>query len=221
MTPIDARRAGFYGRRARTPMTATFTSSGTWTAPGSTTMVDSLVGKGSDGGAAPVLSASAVVATVFWYVGSGGANAGFYDWTSATNTAVSQRNAINAGGSPSYTFYNVGQFSNSTYTVTTAGRSESGVIAGSATISYESGWQSSGNISGGGSNQNWSATVSWNYLGSPTNGSNSTAFGYTFTGGISGGVAPTSTYYNITVIPGNGYSIVVPPGGSVTINYYQ
>ncbi|MDQ1834669.1 hypothetical protein [Massilia scottii] len=221
MTPIDARRSGFYGKRARTPMTATFTSSGTWTAPASTTMVDSLIGKGSNGGAAPLLSASTTVATVFWYIGSGGSNAGTYDWASATNSAIAQRNAINAGGSPSYTFYNISQHSNNTYTVATAGYSLSGVVAGSATISYEPGWLSSGNIAGGGSAQSWSATVSWNYYGSPTNGSNSTALGYTFAGGISGGVAPTSTHYNITVIPGNGYSIVVPPGGSVTINYYQ
>ncbi|MDQ1925188.1 hypothetical protein, partial [Massilia pseudoviolaceinigra] len=186
MTPIDARRSGFYGKRARTPMTAVFTSSGTWTAPASTTMVDSLVGKGSNGGAAPVLSASVVVATVFWHIGSGGANAGIYDWASATSSANAQRIAINAGGNPSYTFYNIGQFSNSTYTVSTAPYSLSGVIAGSATISYEPGWLSSGNIAGGGSAQSWSATVSWNYYGSPTNGSNSTALGYTFAGGISG-----------------------------------
>lgn len=53
-----------------------------------------------------------------------------------------------------------------------------------------------------------------------TTGADSVGFGRVFPGGV-GAPATPSTYSNVTVVPGQSYSIVVPPGGSVTISYYQ
>lgn len=51
----------------------------------------------------------------------------------------------------------------------------------------------------------------------PYNGADTTAFGYTFPGGIEV-PASTFTYNNVPVTPGTTYTIV--NNGSVTITYY-
>ena len=56
------------------------------------------------------------------------------------------------------------------------------------------------------------------YYGGST-GASSTALGYTFAGGAGGAATPV-TYNNVAVTSGSSYSIVVPSGGSVTIQYY-
>lgn len=56
--------------------------------------------------------------------------------------------------------------------------------------------------------------------GAATTGAASTAFGKTFPGGTGGPAVPAS-YSNVPVTPGQSYSIVVPPGGSVTITYLK
>jgi hypothetical protein len=54
----------------------------------------------------------------------------------------------------------------------------------------------------------------------PTTGAPTTAFGRSFPGGT-GGAASVTTLTNLIVTPGASYSIVVPTGGSLTITYYQ
>lgn len=55
----------------------------------------------------------------------------------------------------------------------------------------------------------------------PTTGASATAFGRTFPGST-GNVTPTTiSFDNIAVTPGQGYPIYIPPGGSITISYYE
>lgn len=220
LTPVDSMRAGFYGKKARTPVQQTFTSSTTWYPPATTTKVD-VTARGQNGNPAPVLTASAAGATVYWINSGSGGTSGNYGWAAATSAANAAKNAINAGGNPAYTFYNIAQYANGTRNVTTASRSESGVIANSASLSYEAGWQLSGNITGGASDQSWSAIVSWNYYGTQSPGADTTAFGYTFAGSMYPTAAVTQTRSDVPVTAGTGYPITVAPGGSVTLNYYQ
>lgn len=53
----------------------------------------------------------------------------------------------------------------------------------------------------------------------PTTGASTTGLGKTFPGSTGSGAAPTTTFSAVPVTAGN-YSIVVPSGGSLTINYY-
>lgn len=53
-----------------------------------------------------------------------------------------------------------------------------------------------------------------------TTGAPTTAFGQTFPGGA-GKAATDTTINNIAITPGATYNIVVPPGGSLTITYFQ
>jgi hypothetical protein len=53
-----------------------------------------------------------------------------------------------------------------------------------------------------------------------TTGASTTGFGKTFPGGT-GGAGTNTTFTNVAVTPGSNYSVVVPSGGSLTINYYK
>jgi hypothetical protein len=66
--------------------------------------------------------------------------------------------------------------------------------------------------------RNYAAGNLEQYYGGTT-GANASALGYTFPGGVEDS-APTLTYNNVSVTPGTSYSIVVPSGASVTLQYY-
>ncbi|NHZ83780.1 hypothetical protein F2P44_31605 [Massilia sp. CCM 8695] len=215
MTPIDARRVGFYGKKSRTPVTQTFNTSGTWVAPATTTMVDALSGRGSNGTSSSVVGSSAITVYVFYNTSGSGGTAGNYGWPSANTLLDSTKSSINAGGNLTYTEYQIFQYSNNTYRVETFTRSLSGVIGSSAGSYGAGGWTPFGNISAGGE-----GVVTWNHTGPPTNGDPSTALGKTFPGGT-GGPAPTTNFTSVAVTPGTSYDIVVPPGGTITFSYYQ
>lgn len=60
-------------------------------------------------------------------------------------------------------------------------------------------------------------TSYWDYAPG-TNGTASTAFGKTFPGGAEG-PAPTTSYSNVAVTPGQAYPVSIPPGGYITITF--
>jgi hypothetical protein len=103
-------------------------------------------------------------------------------------------------------------------------------IVGNTAIKVQRGSHpSTGNILfsqlGAGGDFGWYVAATYRVLGS--NGSSTDAFSLSFAGGTLVGPVPyrtaaapaTTTYTNITVIPGTTYTINVPPGGSLTITY--
>jgi hypothetical protein len=207
-----------------TLQTVTFTSNSTWTAPTGVSLVTTASGYGAAGD--PASSG--------WYSGNGGyfayslestASAGspsstpsYADVTGYANASLSSVNSSSADRT--ITFYPVRYL----YNPNTNG----------TTISYENpvskrvrglGSASSGpwdNTSGTlvkGIGNGWYFSIEQYYETSATTGASSTAIGLTFPGGT-GGAASTTTYTNTAVTPGNSYSIVVPSGGSVTLQYY-
>lgn len=212
---IDVMRSLFYGKKSRTPTTQTFNASGTWVAPATTTMIDTLSGRGSNGTASSVVAASAITVYVNYLTSGSGSTAGNYGWASAVSLLDSTKSTISAGGNPTYTEYQIVQYSNNTYRVDTHSRPLSSVIGSSAASYGTGGWTPFGNINNGGE-----GVVTWNSVGPPTNGDPSSAFSKTFPGGT-GGPAPTGNFTNVAVAPGISYDIVVPPGGTITFTYYQ
>ncbi len=199
-----------------------FYADGTWVAPATTAQLEQLGGRGQDGSPGGVTAASIVVGIVTWLVSGSGSNLGVATWDNAQAAASAAYSAINAGAG-SWTEYQVAQYSGGTYILNTPTRTGPSIV-GSASISYLPGWQSSGPITGGvmpGSPQQWTATVNYSYTAAgATTGANTTAFGKTFPGGI-GATATPAFYSNVAVTPGASYSIVVPPGGVVSINYFE
>lgn len=218
-----------------TQTTQTFTANATWVAPATTSSITTLVGKGSDGTAAgapyndPSTSRSAVVATnrglqylhddaPYTYNNT----AGQWDWSFSQNEGPGKSATINAGGSGSVGTSYVEQYVNNyhyeldTITFTNA-------IAGSATFSTSAGWKTAGPVASG---DFGTTTLAWSELGaahagtSATNGSNTTGFGFTFSGGVGGSAAPV-TQSNVAVTPSSSYPLVIPAGGSITITYFQ
>lgn len=62
--------------------------------------------------------------------------------------------------------------------------------------------------------------TSYDYTNPPTTGASATGLGKTFPGST-GNVAQTPTgFAAVPVTPGTSYNLVVPSGGSLTINYY-
>lgn len=57
------------------------------------------------------------------------------------------------------------------------------------------------------------------YVG-PTTGASATAFGKVFPGGAGGPATAQTTFAGVPVTAGINYSVVVPPGGTLTITYY-
>lgn len=209
----------FTGSRRRVEMA--FYADGTWIAPMTTTSVD-MLGRGQDGSPGGTTATSVVVAVVTWLIGSGGPNPGVATWNDAQAAASAANSAINAGAG-SWTEYQVAQYSGGTYILNTPSRSAPS-IAGSATISYQAGWQSSGPITGGstpGSPQQWTATVNYSYTASgATVGANATGLGKTFLGGV-GDYATPVAYPGVAVTPGASYPIVAPLGAIIVLTYFE
>ncbi|UOD28787.1 hypothetical protein INH39_25600 [Massilia violaceinigra] len=196
-------------------------TSTTWVAPLTTNRLEQLLGRGENGSAGGTVSTSRSVTYVAWLIGGSGSNSGTADWSAAQAAANSAFSAINAGGSVSWNEVQIGQYNNGTYSQFGNIQSTSNVVAGSASMTFTPGWQSSGPITGGGSQLGWSATVNFDYVATgQTNGAAATGFGYTFAGGV-GIPAENIFHYNVPVIPGNSYNLVVPPGGAFIFSYLE
>lgn len=207
--------------------TVTFTTSQTWTCPIGVVTLLTVVGKGQDGtpatggGYGPNVVHSAVVATITGHEGTiGGGGFGQWNWSASQSDISSITNAINIGGSGSYSATSIDQYENkfSSYTSTT---SWTGALTGSAYTVLSPGWTTSGLVQ---ASDYGFFTVYWESQGtysggtSATTGSDTTGFSKTFSGGVSI-PATSTTYTNITVIPATGYPLVIPTGGYISITY--
>ena len=213
--------------------TKTFTSNSNWIAPATTTSLVSLTGKGQD----QIPSYAFDLGVGEYYVnapGGSGTNPPYLDWSTVYGYATSMRSlytsyiGINGPNNTSIVNdYFAFVYSNDSWNIQnfSTGTNTSLYTVNSVRIENFSAYSppTSGNIT-------YSSIVGLGPIGwvvianlnaPPTNGSSSSAFGYTFPGGTSSSpTAPTLTYSNVPVTPGVSYAITVPSGGSITIQYY-
>ncbi len=221
-----------------TLVSETFTTNGNFTPQAGVNLVD-MVGVGAPGVAAipPAYTPTTVqVANSDYFHGSSsGSTAGNPTWFGFNSAHAAAVAAINAGGSPTFTYYAVNTFYDTGTTnykyneFSTPGQStgSTNILAGSATGRTVGTTGSSGSPVTGGSNYSSQAFVDYQYLTpgtgtSATVGASSTitSLSKTFPGGL-GGAGSNTTFTNVAVVPLTVYPVVVPTGGSVTISYYQ
>jgi hypothetical protein len=212
----------------------TFTANGNWVAPSSTTNVVTASGKGAPG-------VSDYVGTVYSasYLANrnlvSSPSAPYAQWSTlygnynsllsalssltyphyAPTSLLPYYSATNVAGNDTWenTTYN---FVGAAYYLTGYATSTIGSPSTSGNITYSSLTSTSG----------WTIDA-YGYISGGA-GASSTALGQTFPGGGysgsypngTGSAASTTTYTNIAVTPGASYPIVVPSGGSVTLEYY-
>ncbi|NHZ34480.1 hypothetical protein [Massilia rubra] len=200
-----------------------FYSNTTWTCPATTTRV-SLSGQGS-GGAPQSYANGALNCTTVTYINDGqfpeGLQLGNYGWAGirgVTEMGVAAR-LNNNGGAAGFFRTEFIQYSHPSfgekYQRTDTLVPLANFIMGSAGILYEGSFPTSGPIQ-----NSASASVGFTYVVAATNGWPTSAFGYTFPGGV-GGPASASAYPDIVVVPGSPYPLTIPPGGWVSLSYYQ
>lgn len=207
---------GFGSGRAATLQTVTFTSNGTWTAPVGVTLVTTLSGIGQNGSPA------------FWgEFQPGSSQSVSYVETSApagiSSSTIEARAQAEWDKLPtSYT--PDGVYASWTLWYYYVNRvdeyARDGIVRvknGFSKTKIGNGWGTTYTTPPS-SYRNYAAGNLEQYYGETT-GDSASALGYTFPGGV-GGPATGATYNNVSVTPGTGYSIVVPSGGSVTIQYY-
>lgn len=223
------------GSTGKVLTTQTFNSSGTWTAPSSVSVVQTLTGRGGSSVADYPSSGSFASYSVSKFGSTGPATSAF-DWTTLNgfaNGAVSTLGIVGYGPSNFLYRYWLYYYSNSG-TLGIVGNSEvanySGVyFLGSASKNAFNGPGTSGTIDTTG----WSAgtgkgyTVDAAYQAAGGAGSASSALGQTFSGApyannypnSGSNAASVSTFTNVSVTPGQTYAITVGSGGYVTLSY--
>ena len=230
----SARGYGFAGIKLNV-VSQTFTSSTTWVAPATVTNLLAVIGKGQDGGSDYQGNISVSTVSITNVAGTGGTISLPITWSGVANTAKICANVYTAGGyqlayhadDREFTFYSnltasfVDLNNWSAYTTfpyylvagTWSLQSYGGAPnppSGNATYGASGGYYANGDII---------------YPGGP--GANTTGFGYTFTGGGTSGSYPNATgdpatpasYTNVAVTPGASYSLSIPAGGYITIQY--
>lgn len=216
--------------------TVTFTANGNWVAPVSVSNVAVLTGQGSPG-VSDYITTGVYNAFFLAYQGSSPspvAQPPYAQWADVYadyNTALSQLNLSYPSWGPST--YLAGRsyfvYSNNYWERSGSNADLSGLYLTSVSSNPVRSPSTSGNItysslSAGATG--W--TVVANGYAQGYAGSASTALGKSFPGGSytgtypngTGSAATPATYNNVTVTPGASYPIVVPSGGSVTIQYY-
>lgn len=217
----SARGFGFGSGTTGTLQTVTFTSNGTWVAPAGVSVVSTMTGYGQDG------SPSYGSSTFTYNAAPGyGTSAPFAQWGDLYSSAAATQSALaaaigNYGPSSFVGAYGIRVQSDNKWDVIYESIEDlsyaiidtvSAVYAGSGSP------QTSGNIVFAGLNFSaWNVSATYHAPG--FQGAAATAIGKTFPGGFDG-PPPTTTYNNVSVTPGTSYSIVVPSGGSVTLQYY-
>lgn len=197
--------------------TVTFTSNGTWVAPSGVTLVNTLTGKGQDGSGP------------YWtdmYTADGGT----LSYVERTAPAGISSSTIESRAQAEYdkfpsTHSPGGSTVNFTYWYYFVNLSLQ--YPRSALVRLKSGFPKIKTGNGWGSTYttppaNDTAYDIGNmeeYVGG-SNGANSSALGYTFPGGAEVPANPL-TYTNVAVTSGSSYSIIVPSGGYVTLQYYS
>lgn len=226
----SARGFGFAGKGLNITE-QTFTSSTTWVAPAGVTNLVAVIGRGGSSTSDYQGGISVANVSVSNSASGSGANNLPVSYSSVANTASICASVFNAGG-----------YRQATYALDRAFTFYAGspaTFSWSDTFPYGTGtfpyylvsgtWNWTGSPLSGtltyGSSASYYAYGDVIYPGSA--GSNTTAFGYTFSGASQSGSYPNATgqsatpvtYTNVAVTPGNSYSISVASGGSVTIQY--
>lgn len=222
----SARGFGFgSGGAGTTLQTVTFTSNSTWVAPAGVSLVTTASGYGAPGETVPGSWSGGLVNGGFVaysyentnFPGSPSNTPTYAEVTSTANATLASINSSSADRTVSYTVivydYNPNTDGTSVSYFTTSYRARG---LASAWIGP---WDNTSNNLVKGVGNGWYIQIERYYEGYTTQGASSTAIGRTFPGG-DGGPAGTTTYTNVSVTPGTSYSIVVPSGGSVTLQYY-
>lgn len=219
---LSARGFGLFGRQ-KVLTTVTFPGgTTTWTAPFGVTSLVSLVGKGQDGAGGYYYNTEFANQT-YNLIKIGG--------TSLTNPpppptiADSCVDEIVAFiNSYSGLQYIGGETFSPTMSVYQSIFDSTWFYQSYGSTSPSSGWNGGGWVVGGtgsysntATSPNISIQINYQTYSFPYTGANTTAFGYTFPGGVEA-PASTFTYNNVPVTPGSTYTIV--NNGSVTITYY-
>jgi hypothetical protein len=215
---LSARGFGLFGRQ-KVLTTVTFPSgTTTWTAPFGVTSLVSLVGKGQDGSAGFFYTANQPQI----YNASLSGATGLGNAPPAPDYTISCVNAIISfiNGYSGLQYVGGSTFSPTiSLTVSAVDGTWTTPTTGSTTLSS---WDGGGWIVGGSASVysqlgGRQVGVEYQTYSFPFDGANTTAFGYTFPGGVAGPASPV-TYNNVPVTPGTTYTIV--NNGSVTITYY-
>ena len=211
----------------------TFTSNSTWVAPAGTSNVLVLSGKGAPG----VSDYPNIFAGQYYgaQTATAQSNAPYAQWSTPYGSYTTGLSQISSRSYPGYGPSTFNYF-DLIYVDTSDrwGRINFSPINLSATYitSYSTGGSgsppTSGNMTYANTNiiSGWNITV--NTISAGGAGASSTALGQTFPGGAYTGTYPngtgypatTTTFTNVAVTPGASYSIVVPSGGEVTLQYY-
>lgn len=218
----SAKRFGLTGISKKLVLTtATFTTNGTWVAPAGVTSVATASGKGGDG--SPTYGSSSFTFNANQGFGS---SAPFAQWGDLYSAAVATQSALASrvgtyGPSGFIGAYGIRVGSDNKWSVIYQSTDDlSGAIIDSVSSVYAGSGspQTSGNITYSGlSFSAWNVNASYHFPGFLA--ASATALGQTFPGG-NGGPAGTTTFTNVAVTPGTSYSIVVPGGGLVTLQYF-
>lgn len=223
----SARGFGFgSGGAATTLQTVTFTNNSTWVAPAGVSLVTTASGYGAPGETVPGSWSGTPVnagTLVYSYENTNfpGSSANTPTYAQATSNAEATLAAINSSTGErtiSYTAINYNYNPNTDGTFVDYYPNIGFLGRGTATKGDGPWANTSSNLVKGIGN-GWYFRIERYYEGYTTVGASSTAIGRTFPGG-DGGPAGTTTFTNVSVTPGTSYSIVVPSGGSVTLQYY-
>ena len=192
-------------------VTETITSSRMWTAPA--TLAVSLSGNGTNGTEYTRESSYKIVFDINYRtdtnLGTGNAT-----WDNFNNVLFATAADLDNDGNATWTRYSIDVWpdgrnrivSQSTVTVSNA-------IPGTISISSNMGVTGPITFSG-------SAVINYSYNGPGQAGTAASGFGKTFPGGAVGQPAPTMTFSDVPVTPGQQYLLTVPQGASITISYY-
>lgn len=187
-----------------------------WTAPSGVTNLVSATGSGANGSPGG-WSLGSIGVVVVSPTSSPIANSGL-TWQSVQN-AISNiiASASSPIGSPTTTSYYETQFTvdpsnDSNYTVTAFGgyTVQGTAYATNPTVPYS---LTSPLLAG----QSFSTDITTQIYNAPAGGAATVGFGESFPGGAPGGYAPSTTFTNIAVTPGNTYTVT--NNGSLTISY--
>lgn len=229
-----ARAFGFTGSLSGQLYTQTFTSNGTFTPLPGVTNVTTLVGQGgsAQGDYVDYLSNKLMGQVFNGGSGTGGSGSIPFPYSTITADLYNLIQTFNAGGIQSGYFFNVfyyEMFSSNTYNFTQGGAEDFPYYT------YPGTWgvNATGNVLYPGFVDFYNYGEFGNYyMGGAyqqygSDGTNSSALGYTFPAATLSGSYPNRasqtatpvTYNNVAVTPGTNYPIVVGAGGSVKISF--
>lgn len=207
----------------------TFFSSTTWVAPGGTTKIISMSGRGSAATSDTYYPSLSVASAGVNLTGGPNTNPPYADWGSLYARITGATSTISANsGVNKCNFYPLFYYVGPDNTWSSVDLSYEYWISGNSfTVSTFGSPQTSGNVLYSQGSASWNVTTAGYLLG--TDGVASSAFGYNFPGGTlsgtepyrTGSSAPITSYDNIPVTPGTSYGIFVGGGGGsfVTIRY--